>query len=218
MIKIGGSLANRPGNLRRLCAALEVLASQHEILVVPGGGRFADLVRDVNRTHHLSDTAAHFMAVLGTDQYGILLSSIAPEARTVRDLKGARELQQNGQLPILLPSKLIFHDNFLEHSWSVTSDSIAARIAGLSHAKKLILVKDVDGIFDSDPSKKKSAKLFRELPLPTLRSLRQTCVDPFLPRVLGEHRIECYVVNGRHPRRVEAILEGSSTICTRIRP
>jgi aspartokinase-like uncharacterized kinase len=218
VIKIGGSVAKQPKNLRRLCALLVPLAGKHKLLVVPGGGRFADIVREVDRTHKLSDTAAHYMAVLGTDQYGIMLSTALPTSRTVGNLREARELQKRGRLPILLPSKMIFHDDFLEHSWDVTSDSIAARIAGLAHAKKLILVKDVDGIFDSGPKKGRNAKIFRDLPLRMLRSLGQTCVDSFLPRVLRKHRLECYIVNGAHPTRIEAILDGVPTICTRIKP
>jgi hypothetical protein len=217
VIKIGGSLANRPTNLKRLCRQVVALAKKHKLLIVPGGGRFADIVREVDRTHKLSTTAAHLMAVLGTDQYGILLSSTVRGAQTVKDLKGARQLQSKGLLPILLPSKMTFEDNYLEHSWNVTSDSIAARIAGLSHANMLILVKDVDGIFGEDP-KEKNAEIIRELRLSELRLLDQTCVDSFLPRVLRKHRLECYVVNGGHPGRIAAILEGASTVCTRIKP
>jgi len=217
VIKIGGSLEKQPRNLKRLCRRLVVLARKHRLLIVPGGGIFADIVREVDRTHKLTSTAAHLMAVLATDQYGILLSSTSRRTQTVRDLKSARILQSKGRLPILLPSKMTFEDKYLEHSWNVTSDSIAARVAGLSHANMLVLVKDVDGIFDKDP-KTKNAKLIGELRLSELRLLDQTCIDPFLPRVLGKHRLECYVVNGKYPRRIEAILDGTLTVCTRIKP
>jgi aspartokinase-like uncharacterized kinase len=53
------------------------------------------------------------MTVLGTDQYGTLLSSTVRGAKTVKDLKGARQLQRKGLLPILLPSKMTFEDNYL---------------------------------------------------------------------------------------------------------
>jgi len=216
VLKIGGSLANQPTSLRKLCRRLVALAGKHELLIVPGGGRFADLVREFDRTQMLSPTAAHLMALLGMDQYGILLSSIAPSAQTVKSLKVARQLQEKGLLPILLPSNIAWRDKFLEHSWNVTSDSIAAHVAGLTHAGMLILVKDVDGIFDFDPKKRSGAKIIRELRASELRSLNQSCTDVFLWRVLRKHGLECYVVNGRHPKRIEAILKGASTICTKI--
>lgn len=217
VIKIGGSLAKRHSDLKRVCRRMAALARKHKLLIVPGGGTFADVVRELDRAHRLSATAAHLMAVLGTDQYGILLSSTVRGAKTVKDLKAARQFQSKGLLPILLPSKMTFEDNYLAHSWNVTSDSIAARIAGLSHANMLILVKDVDGIFDKDP-KKKNAKIIVELPVSELRSLNQGCVDPFLWRALRKHELECYVVNGKYPGRIEAILEGRPTVCTRIKP
>jgi len=218
VIKIGGSLANQPDSLKRLCGRLVALAEKRKLLVVPGGGSFADLVREFDRTQLLSPTAAHLMALLGMDQYGILLSSIVPHARTVKKLKAARALQTRGLLPILLPSEMTSKDIYLEHSWNVTSDSIAARVAGLSNTSMLILVKDVDGVFDANPEEKSEAKIIRELRASELRSIGQTCVDSFLWRVLKKHRLECYVVNGRYPRRIEAILDGAPSIHTRIRP
>lgn len=218
VVKIGGSLANQPNNLKRLCRRLVALAEKHKLLIVPGGGRFADLVREFDRTQRLSPTATHLMALLAMDQYGILLSSIVPDARTVKHLKAARRLQTRGLLPILLPSEMAFKDMYLEHSWNVTSDSIAARVAGLSHASMLILLKDVDGIFNANPEKKSEAKIIRELRASELRSLDQSCVDSFLWRVLRKHGLECYVANGRHPRRIEAILDGAPSVYTRIKP
>ena len=218
VIKIGGSLANQPDSLKRLCRRLVSLAEKRKLLVVPGGGSFADLVREFDRAQPLSPTAAHLMALLGMDQYGILLSSIVSDARTVKSLKAARALQTRGRLPILLPSEMTSKDIYLEHSWNVTSDSIAARIAGLSNASILILVKDVDGVFDVDPEEKREAKIITELRASELRSIGKTCVDSFLWRVLKKHRLECYVVNGRYPRRIEAILDRAPSVHTRIRP
>ncbi|HXZ98084.1 MAG TPA: hypothetical protein VED24_01820 [Candidatus Acidoferrum sp.] len=218
VIKIGGSLASQPSNLQKLCSRLVALAGEHELLIVPGGGRFADLVRQFDRTQRLNPTAAHLMALLAMDQYGILLSSIAPSAQTVKDLKAARQLQEKGLLPILLPSEIASRDKYLEHSWNVTSDSIAARVAGLIHSRVLILVKDVDGIFDFDPKRRSGAKIIEELRASELRSLNPSCTDAFLWRVLSKHGLECYLVNGHYPRRIEALLRRAATIRTRIRP
>ena len=57
----------------------------------------------------------------------------------------------------------MFLEDPLEKSWDVTSDSIAAYIANLLQAQKLLLVTDVDGIFYEDPKKKLDTKLIEEL-------------------------------------------------------
>ena len=66
VVKIGGSLIEHTPSIIRT-----IRESGRSILIIPGGGFFADLVRHRN----LSDTAAHFMAIAAMDQYGWLLST-----------------------------------------------------------------------------------------------------------------------------------------------
>ncbi len=69
VLKIGGSLFDSARELLKWVADEE-----RDVLVVPGGGAFADKVRDVYGTTTLSDDAAHWMALLAMDQYGYYLS------------------------------------------------------------------------------------------------------------------------------------------------
>ena len=217
VMKVGGSLAEYPASLRDLCQKLSELSRFHRLLVVPGGGRFADVVREFDRIFDLSDTAAHKMAILGMDIYGLFLSDITPNSRICYTLKRAEEASAAGALPILSPSRFMFLEDPLEHSWDTTSDSIAAYIAGLLHVNKLILLKDVDGIFTEDPKKCLNAEFIKEITASKLlRWNKRTCVDKLLPKILLRARLECFVVNGRYPKRVEAVLEDEKTICTRI--
>jgi len=146
VLKVGGSLAEDPASLAMLCQELSVLAKAHRIVIVPGGGKFADTVRKLDKTYNISDVVAHKMAILAMDQYGLFLSDVTPSSYVSYVLKEINN-SVNGMLPIFLPSKLMFSKDPLEHSWDVTSDTIAAYIAGVLHAKKLVLVTDVDGIF-----------------------------------------------------------------------
>ncbi|MFQ5710475.1 MAG: delta 1-pyrroline-5-carboxylate synthetase [Candidatus Geothermarchaeales archaeon] len=217
VVKFGGSLAEDKAGLKSLCMELGRLAKSHRILVVPGGGRLSDAVREFDRMHGLSSAVSHKMAILSMDQYGLFLSDVTPGARPVYTLERAEELAEAGELPVLLPSRLMFEVEALEHSWDVTSDSIAAYIAGLIRAEKLVLVTDVDGIFTDDPKKVSKAELMGEISVGALLRLgRRTSVDPFLPKLLMEIDVDCYVVNGRHLRRIGAILRGEKTISTRI--
>jgi aspartokinase-like uncharacterized kinase len=216
VLKVGGSLIEHPTKLRELCNALSLLAKTYEMLVVPGGGIFADMVRRVDGEWGLSKTTAHRMAVLAMDQYGLLLSDITPNSQVCYSLEDVRNVGCNS-LPIFLPSQYIFHEDPLEHSWDVTSDSIAAYIAGMLNAKKLVLITDVDGIFDDDPKKNSNAKLIKQLTAKQLLSWnKRTSVDKTLPRLLIKFRLDCYVVNGMHPERIHAILAGKEPFCTHI--
>ena len=217
IIKIGGSLAEDPESLKTLCQELSVLAKIHRILITPGGGKFADIVREFDQTFSLSDIIAHRMAILAMDQFGLFLSNITPSSCVSYALEKAERLSASGTLPILLPSRLMFCKDPLEHSWDATSDSIAAYIAGVLHAKKLILVTDVDGIFTSDPKEDLNARLIEKLSANELLGWnKRTSVDKLLPKMLLTIRLDCYVVNGKYPERIKAILDNEKTLCTRI--
>jgi len=217
-LKIGGSLAEEPEKLRALCRELSEMAKTHRITAVPGGGRFADVVRELDERFHLQDTVAHNMAILAMDQYGMFLSSITPGSRTTCTLDGARQHSEAGLLPILLPSRLMSRADPLPHSWGVTSDSITAYVAGELGSEKLVLVTDVDGIYTEDPKDDPAAELIEEISAADLMKLdARTSVDVYLSKIISKATLDCYVVNGRHPERVRAILDNERPRCTRIR-
>jgi aspartokinase-like uncharacterized kinase len=217
VIKIGGSLAEDPERLRALCAKLSEFAKKYAVVVVPGGGRFADVVRDFDKRFTLSGEIAHRMAVLGMDQFGLLLSQIIPNSCATYLLSDARQLSEIGVVPVFLPSRLMFREDPLENSWDVTSDSISAYVASRLHAAKVLLVTDVDGVFTEDPKRHADAVLIERLSAEELLKLKQrTSVDRYLPKLLLESPIDCYVVNGKHPERIEAVLAGQQATCTLI--
>ena len=214
VVKIGGSLAEDSEQLKALGQKLSELAKKYAFIVVPGGSSFADVVRDFDQRFTLSSDVSHKMAILAMDQFGLLLSNFVPDSRFIHRLEDENFLEAPNT-PIFLPSQLMFQEDPLENSWDVTSDSIAAYIAIKGHAGKLVLVTDVDGVFTSDPKRHPEAVLIEQLSAEELLQLKQrTSVDRFLPKLLLDAGINCYVVNGKYPERVEAVLAGQHAICT----
>ena len=217
VIKVGGSLAVEPDALRRLCVELSRVAERFRVVVVPGGGEFADMVRDVDEQYGLGARTSHRMALLGMDQFGLLLSELIPNCRVASSLSVIGGLGSSGQVVVLLPARLVFRARSLVASWDVTSDSVAGYVGGRLGATKLVLVTDVDGVFSVDPKVDKSAELLAEVSASGLLELgARTSVDRFLPRVLLKFGLDCFVVNGRFPERVARVLVGESTVCTHI--
>jgi aspartokinase-like uncharacterized kinase len=216
VVKVGGSLAEEPEQLTALCGKLSELAGKCGLVVVPGGGRFADVVRDLDKRFSLSSSIAHRMAILGMDQFGMLLAQITANSCVTYSLDDVKQLSETEAAPIFLPSRLLFRENPLKNSWDVTSDSIAAYVAGRLEAAKLVLVTDVDGVLTEDPKRNADAVLIERLSAEELVKLGRTSVDCFLGELLLESSFDCYVVNGRHPERVEAVLAGQQTVCTLI--
>lgn len=216
-VKVGGSLMLQPEKLRALCLKLSAASGKHRLVVVPGGGELADAVRELDKRFSLSNGASHRMAILGMDQYGFLLSDLTPNSVAVNTLEKTKKVLDSGKLPIFLPSHLLFSEDPLENSWDVTSDSIAVYLAGRMQSHRVVLVTDVDGVYTSDPKKYPGAKLIKNLSASELLALnKRTSVDKFLPKLLLNMRLDCFVVNGLFPERFEAILDGQETVYTLI--
>lgn len=217
VIKVGGSLAVDPDALRGLCVELSLVAERFKVVVVPGGGQFADMVRKIDEQFGLSSGASHRMALLGMDQFGLLLSELIPSCRVASSLSVISGLGSSGRVVVLLPARLVFRARSLVASWDVTSDSVAGYVAGRLAATKIVLVTDVDGVFSADPKVENGAKLLAEVSASGLLELgMRTSVDRFLPRLLLKFGLDCFVVNGRFPERVARVLAGESVICTHI--
>jgi hypothetical protein len=216
-VKVGGSLAEQPDKLRELCIKLDALSRNHRLIVVPGGGEFADTVRNMDKRFSLSHVASHRMAILGMDQYGLLLADLLPNSRVVTELVALQETLNMDRLPVFLPSAFLFSDDVLESSWDVTSDSIAVYLAKAVGVNRTILVTDVDGVFSCDPKQSADATLIRQLSAhDLLGKTERTSVDKYLPKLLLESKVDCFVVNGLYPDRIESILTGKETVYTLI--
>lgn len=144
-IKVGGSLAAIAGALPAVGRALARAAARRPIVILPGGGPFADAVREFDRTHGLSDDAAHWMAILAMDQYAFVLADHVPGSRLVESLPAIQAAHDDGAIPILAPARWLRRADDLPHSWDVTSDSLAAYLATLIGADELVLLKPVRG-------------------------------------------------------------------------
>jgi aspartokinase-like uncharacterized kinase len=153
IVKIGGRLSQVPEALDRVCAAVEAACYGHHLIVVPGGGPFADAVRSFEHRLPISPDAAHWMAILAMDQYGHVLADRIKGARLVDEAGAAIEASGRGSVAVLAPFRWMRSADVLPHTWQVTSDSIAAFVAGALGATRLILIKmtsqglPVDGYF-----------------------------------------------------------------------
>jgi aspartokinase-like uncharacterized kinase len=141
VIKVGGGLLEHAEHLDRVLTAIADVARHHRVVVVPGGGPFADAVRDADGRLGLGDDAAHWMAVLGMDQYAHLLASRVGRAVVTSSREEIESALRQRQIPVLAPSRWLSSVDPLPHTWDVTSDSIAAWVAGELGAARLLLVK-----------------------------------------------------------------------------
>ncbi len=173
------------------------------ILIVPGGGMFADTIRVADGRFSLSADAAHWMAILGMEQYAFYLKDKSSAAATdlITDMLPG--------VSILFPYRLMKTEDPLPHTWDVTSDTIAGWVAKQTEAL-FIKATDVDGIF-------MEGKLVREISASSFKGSCPGCIDPALPPFLLRNKMECLIVNGRYPERVVQAVYGKPVSGTTVK-
>ena len=160
VVKVGGGLLSTAGAFDLVTEALTAFSPRRRLVIVPGGGPFADAVRTMFRRIKIGDDAAHWMAVLGMDQYAHVLTSRLPGAVLVEQQAEVAAARQAGRLPVLAPYRWVRAADPLPHTWEITSDSIAAWIAGMLGARRIVLIKPAGG----DPRKLVDPLFIRTLP------------------------------------------------------
>ncbi|MDR0438918.1 MAG: uridylate kinase [Methanocalculaceae archaeon] len=181
VVKVGGSLMDAAGEVMQVLTASPV-----PLLIVPGGGVFANDVRNLG----VDGTAAHWMAVAAMDQYGWFLSTFGVATGDTCSMPKAGTR-------IFLPYRVLRNVDPLLHSWTVTSDAISAWVAGKLGCP-LILLKSIDGIMSD-------GELLAEMP----EGVETDVIDPCCRDVLRRYGVPAKIVNGRCLDRLSAHLHGN---------
>ena len=147
VVKLGGSTAEG-SELRTWVSALASAALP--LIVVPGGGPFAELVRMEQKRMGFSDEAAHAMAILAMDAFGCVILDGEARMAPARSLEEVARVLGEEKIPVWLPSAMTIGASDIPASWDITSDSLAAWLAGRIGAETLLLVKQTQAFSAED--------------------------------------------------------------------
>lgn len=137
IVKLGGSHATGP-HLKDWLAA--IAAEAGSIVIAPGGGPFADAVRAAQARIGFDDRAAHAMALMAMAQFGSALESLNPALRLAASRAAILRALKEAKVPVWSPERMA-RSAALPETWDLTSDSLAAWLAGALGASRLVLVK-----------------------------------------------------------------------------
>lgn len=138
VVKLGGSLLGEA----RLGSVLALVgAATRPVVIVPGGGRFADAVREAQAALAFDDATAHRMALLAMHQTGFALAALEPRLLPAETLSEIALGLAAGRVPVWFPLRLCARDRRIPQDWSITSDGLAARLAEPLGAPTVLLVK-----------------------------------------------------------------------------
>lgn len=139
VVKLGGSLLGSPELPRWLETLVKI--SDGQVVIVPGGGLFADVVREAQQRTNVSDAVAHKLALLAMDQFGLLMAGMNSKLVTASSELEIAERGWQHRCIVWLPSEMVLADDGVPKNWQVTSDSLSAWLTHKIGAKQLVLVK-----------------------------------------------------------------------------
>lgn len=142
VIKFGGSLAGSEA----LGKGIRALAPLR-VIIVPGGGPFADAIRACQMQLGFGDTLAHQLAIQAMGLYGQMLHGIEPRLKRATTIAHLRDQCERDQALLWLPDPDESCLSSLEASWHVTSDTLAVHLALTLGVPQVLLMKSLD----SDP-------------------------------------------------------------------
>ncbi|WP_024275701.1 MULTISPECIES: uridylate kinase [unclassified Hyphomicrobium] len=188
VIKIGGSLAETG----RLAPVLAMIGGARiPVVIVPGGGPFADAVRHLQAEMRFDDAVAHRLAMLAMEQMAECIVGLQPGMTVARSLDDISEAVMDGQIPVWAPLQMIGSDKTIPESWDVTSDALAARLAELLEAR-LVLLKSV-GARDISSAKDLT---------------REGIVDPVFPEIVARADLGWSIFGPNDDAALAALLTG----------
>ncbi|NLP62759.1 aspartate kinase [Paraburkholderia sacchari] len=139
VVKIGGSLSRDP-LLQTWLRELNELGGGR-VVIVPGGGGFADQVREHQAVWRFDDLAAHNMAVLAMAQHALMMQGLCRRLVVAATEPQIRQALHAGRTAVWAPFGLLRQEADTLTSWDVTSDSLAAWLANRLNAERLMIVK-----------------------------------------------------------------------------
>ncbi|PTB22099.1 aspartate kinase [Trinickia symbiotica] len=139
VVKIGGSLSHDPTLRMWLTELAEVGGGR--VVIVPGGGDFADKVRQYQAEWRFNDLAAHNMCLLAMTQYALLMQGLLPELVLASSEAKIRRALRAGRVAVWVPTALMRDTPDSMSNWDTTSDSLAAWLSTMLNAERLMVVK-----------------------------------------------------------------------------
>jgi aspartokinase-like uncharacterized kinase len=183
VVKVGGSLIAAAEFPRRLRAWLdEKLAARRDthFVVIAGGGKWVDAIRELDAHSPLGEERAHWVCIAIMDVTAGVVGAMLPELPMVESFGQLEHRIGKPGMTLLKPSTFVERieptcaGTRLPANWSVTSDSIAGRLAIVLCADELVLLKSV-----SPPMKRVSMDWLEEL-------AAAGYVDAFFPTLSSE--------------------------------
>ena len=229
IVKIGGKILENKENLESTIAQFKHICENdnvQKIIIIPGGGTYANFLRKIDEKISIGDELSHWMAIFAMNCNGIELSQ---KYNDIKFFDNLGELKKsNERIAVFLPYDFINQRDELPHIWDVTSDSITVYIAHHLGLKDCFLIKDIDGIISNNN------EILRELTTSEYNNLKNTNkiltidedqekikdsqpIDSYIINLINKYNINCIILNGcSNKKRIITFFEESEDDSKRV--
>lgn len=140
VVKLGGSFAASP-HLKPWLGAIAECAGH--VVLVPGGGPFADAVRAAQGRMGFDDRTAHRLALAAMEQYAGALAALEPALVPSASAAAIHRALRGVKVPVWCPLRMVLAADDVPAAWDMTSDSLAAWLAGRLAAQRVLMIKQI---------------------------------------------------------------------------
>jgi len=221
IVKIGGKILEDSESIESTISQLKGILHRNslisKIIIIPGGGSYANFIRKIDIVLNIGDNLAHWMAILAMDYNGIELNKKFSDIEKISDFEQLEKVlseDNKNRIFIFGPFEYLYNNDPLPHSWEVTSDSITLYIASKLKLKECFLIKNIDGIFIKgqkeaiqeisirDYERLKRENKFAEFTNNSNNFKKSQPIDPYLLELIDKFKIPCIILNGTKTNRI----------------
>jgi len=209
VLRIGGSVLGSPpdpGLVASFADVLQELKKENRVGIVVGGGdvarRYIRAASELGLSHEDQDRIAIQASRLNARLVGMKLVGQDSVPESVSEMISMLKRKRMAVMAGLKPG--------------ITTDTVAALVAKAWGADLLVKASNREGIFTSDPSTDKNAKLLRKISYAKLKEILggshrpgiHSIIDPVAVDQIIHDRIKLVVIDGRNPRNVLLAVRG----------
>jgi len=217
LVKLGGKILSNQKYLHSTLDQFETLLYQKKILkkvlLLPGGGNYANFVRKIDQKLSINEDLAHWSAILAMNWNGAELHDKVENSNLISKFSKLKKKLNDERILrnflIFQPLDFLMETDELPHTWDVTSDSIALYLAYKLELNRCFLIKDIDGILD------KNFKLVKNLTTQEYKQMKKEGelanfpknstffkksrpIDKYSLGLIERYNLECILLNGLH--------------------
>lgn len=212
---MGGSIFSKDEGIdveyvKEFSKAIIDLAEAHELFIVTGGGKTARKFINAGRKLGADEDALDILGIMAT-RLNALTVSVSLGERGLDFVPERVEEAENTE-----PDKIFVMGGTVPGH---TTDAVSAMLAAHVGAELLINATNVDGVYESDPKKYRSARRFEKLTYAELLKIvktekyqagRSIVIDPKAVRIIRENGIKTIIVDGRRVENIVDAIKGDA--------